>query len=53
MKRRLTRKRMMLDAILLGVILHQFIHWWEYARGEEKGVVRWIVVCPRLPVSAL
>ena len=37
---------MLADAIMLGVILHQFTHWWEYARGDDKPVVRYIVVCP-------
>jgi len=37
--------RMLADAIMLGVILHQFTHWWEYARRDDKPVVRYIVVC--------
>jgi len=39
---------MLADAIMLGVILHQFTHWWEYARKDDKPVVRYIVVCPCL-----
>ena len=44
-----TEYRMLADAIMLGVILHQFTHWWEYARADDKRVVRFIVVCPFLP----
>jgi hypothetical protein len=43
--------RMLADAIMLGVILHQFTHWWEYARGDDKPVVRYIVVCPPLSIG--
>lgn len=38
--------RMLADAIMLGVIIQQFTHWWEYARADDKPVVRSIVVSP-------
>jgi len=48
----MTDGRMLADAIMLGVILHQFTHWWEYARRDDKPVVGYIVVCPPLPFGS-
>lgn len=38
------RLRFMVDAILLGVVLHQFIHWFQYSRGDDRPLVQLLVV---------
>jgi hypothetical protein len=33
---------------MLGVLLHQFTHWWQYARTSDARTVRYIVVSHHL-----
>jgi hypothetical protein len=32
------------DAIFLGIVFHQFVHWWQYSRTEDGWVVKTLVV---------
>jgi hypothetical protein len=41
-------QRFFADAILLGLILHQMVHWWQYSKGEERMIVKILVVSPDL-----
>lgn len=34
------------DAIFLGIVFHQFFHWWQYSRTEDGWVVKTLVVSP-------
>ena len=36
--------RFMVDAILLGIVLHQFIHWFQYSRHDDRLIVQLLVV---------
>lgn len=43
----------LVDAIFLGVILHQFAHWWQWSRKEDRWVVQSLVVrCPSSLLSS-
>lgn len=41
--------RMMVDAILFGVILQLYIKWHVYSRLDDRKIVRYLVVCPSHP----
>lgn len=44
--------RFFADAIFLGVVLHQFVHWWQYSRTEDGWVVKSIVVSDHSTITS-
>jgi hypothetical protein len=40
--------RFLADGIFLGLLFHQFVHWWSFSRGEDRLIVRLLVVSPAL-----